>query len=220
MKTRSLRSKKGKTRRFRMKRGGQKKNNNTAIIASQMGGATAATQAQIDAMNAAMTAAAAAQATVVAAGSPAVNINLDLNSVKSSMDTFGNSVVALNQAIGSEVNSAVSHVNTALAGASAAAALQSATKSLMVAFFGDNTGANAGLYGTVLKNSGFSPYTPPPLTDSDKAADNTAAYTAAVALYKKDHPGQPFPLGDTMTTPVTINSIAQALGVNIAPSPA
>ena len=219
MKTRSLRSKKGKTRRFRMKRGGQKKNNNTAIIASQMGGA--ATTAQIDAMNTAMTAAAAAQATVVTNGGPAVNINLDLNSVKSSMDTFGNSVVALNQAIGSEVNSAVSHVNTALAGASAAAALQSATKSLMVAFFGDGTSANAGLYGTVLKNSGFSPYTPPPLTDSDKAADNTAAYTAAVALYKKDHPGLPFPLGDTMpTTPVTINSIAQALGVNIAPSPA
>ena len=174
MKTRSLRLKKGKSKKFRMKRGGQQKN-----MPSQSGGVVA------------------------------LNTTLDMVSVKSSLDSFGNSISSLNNAYTSAVNAATQHMVTAEADAAAALALVSATQSLYDAFFGapaaldGSTLATVGLYNTLIlgagPTAGDNKYTAAttisglPTSDIEKRAAYDAALAIFTADYKASHGNAPPP---------------------------
>ena len=195
MKTRRVHVKKGKSRRFRMKKGGQRN------IPTQMGGAPAPAPASY------------------------VNYNLDIVSLKTSLDSFGNSVNALNDAIISNVNSSVQHVLTSESEAAAAVSLQQAAASLKIAFLGGqditdpaNPKPVVGLYNTLMKNSGYS-YTPWSYT---VPSDNTAAYLSAKSLYDTANPtGSPgFGKFPTQAQAGTASALATALGYTGPPLPA
>ena len=196
MKTRRVHVKKGKSRRFRMKRGGQRN------LAIQQGGDPAPAPVPV----------------------AYINGKLDIASLNTSMTSVGNAINALNDAIVSNVNSAVQHVITAEAEAASSVSLQQAAASLKTAFLGGtdaNGNAVVGLYNTIMKNSTYN-YTP--WSYVSPAADNTAAWTAAKSLYDASHPTGSPGAGQFPTLPangvITASKIASSLGYTGPPLPA
>ena len=179
MKTRRVQVKKGKSRRFRMKRGGEinKKDPNMPIIASQMGGV------------------APAPAAAAAAGATMVNTPALLPNIKTSLEAFGNALSALNTAITNNATGPLATSKTHMAEATTNAAnainLQKISEAAYTAFRTGKSGVGngKGVYDNVLSGvTAGSPavqvaYVPDTTVTPTPVADLAGAYATAKSLW-------------------------------------
>lgn len=181
MKTRRVQVKKTKSRRFRMKRGGEinKKDPNMPIIASQMGG-TVGTM-------------------LTATGTDAATLTTNINN---SLKTFGNAIKALKDTVASSVTKSEEHMAATKIDAANAVKLQKISEMAFKAFLGDSTAlagtpAATGVFGNVLINSGTGGVTPAYEKDASvaptPAADLIGAYNAALSEFKTNNPTSAIP---------------------------
>ena len=189
MKTRRVQVKKGKSRRFRMKRGGEinKKDPNMPIITSQMGGV--------------------APAPAAAAGATMVNTPALLTNIKASLEAFGNALSALNTAVAvnnptGPLATSKSHMTEATTNAANAINLQKISEAAYTAFRTGKPGVagGKGVYDNVLSGvTAGSPavqvaYVPDTTVTATPVADLAGAYATAKSLWVSDgSPGGTFP---------------------------
>ena len=168
-----------------MKRGGEinKKDPNMPIVASQMGGVAPAPAA----------AAGPGATMVTATGTAATTLTTN---IKTSLETFGNAIAALNNNVGTSLAGAEAHMAATKLDAANAIKLQKISEQVYKAFLGDSsavagTPAATGVYGNVLINSGTGGVTPTYVKETVAAtpvADLAGAYAAAVSEFKASNP--------------------------------
>ena len=190
MKTRRVQVKKGKSRRFRMKRGGEinKKDPNMPIIASQMGGVA---PAPAPAPAAAAAAAAAGVTMVTATGTTATTLTTN---IKASLEAFGNALSALNTAVNNATGPLATskfHMTEATTNAANAINLQKISEAAYTAFRTGKSGVGngKGVYDNVLSGvTAGSPavqvaYVADTTVTATPVADLAGAYATAKSLW-------------------------------------
>ena len=191
MKTRRVQVKKGKSRRFRMKRGGEinKKDPNMPIITSQMGGV--------------------APAPAAAAGATMVNTPALLPNINASLKAFGDALSVLNTAVkdsssnpSGPIATSKVHMTEATTNAANAINLQKISEAAYTAFRTGKSGVGngKGVYDNVLSGvTAGSPavqvaYVPDTTVTPTPVADLAGAYATAKSLWvAAGSPGGTFP---------------------------
>ena len=194
MKTRRVQVKKGKSRRFRMKRGGEinKKDPNMPIIASQMGGAT-----MVD--------------------TPAL-----LTNINASLKAFGDALSVLNTAVkdipsnsSGPIATSKAHMAEATTNAANAINLQKKSEAAYKAFRTGTSGVagGKGVYDNVLSGV-FAPgtttqvtYVPDTTVSPTPAADLAGAYESARSIWGQTHSS------DYSGFPATVQAWATTEGI-------